>query len=114
MGDLSKPKHEEGLTLKERPKTKRPRLYRVVIHNDDFTTMEFVVFVLVEIFHKTQTEATQLMLQVHTKGLGICGVFTYDVAETKVQQVTEAAQDHGHPLLCTMEPDDSTSPSDEA
>jgi ATP-dependent Clp protease adaptor protein ClpS len=96
---------EGDVDLQERKKTQRPRLFRVVLHNDDYTTMEFVVYVLMEYFHKTQTEATQIMLHVHKKGKGICGRYTYDVAETKVQQVTHDARENGHPLRCTMEPD---------
>lgn len=102
-----KPKEErEGeLALRERPKTRKPRLYKVLLHNDDYTTMEFVVWVLIEYFSKTRTEATQIMLHVHTKGVGVCGVYTYDIAETKVARVMDAAKEHGHPLMCTMEPE---------
>ncbi|MBW2734741.1 MAG: ATP-dependent Clp protease adapter ClpS [Deltaproteobacteria bacterium] len=94
------------LAVEERKKTKRPRMYQVVLHNDDYTTMEFVVYILMEIFNKTNTEATQVMLHVHTKGKGICGLYTREIAETKVQQVMEAAQEFGHPLRCTMDPED--------
>ncbi|MCC6750065.1 MAG: ATP-dependent Clp protease adapter ClpS [Deltaproteobacteria bacterium] len=106
---MSKPRtgsdrrEEEGLGLKERPKTKKPSLYKVLLHNDDYTTMEFVVYVLTEIFNKDQTEATQIMLHVHHKGVGVCGVYTYDVAESKVQKTIDLAREHGHPLMCTME-----------
>ena len=106
------PKRRTGrqgdLEIKERPKqrTERPKLYKVILHNDDFTTMEFVVLILMEIFNKTRTEATQIMLHVHTKGRGVCGAFPRDVAETKVSQVGETAREAGHPLLCTMEPAD--------
>lgn len=97
---------EDGdLELVEKPKTKRPRRYHVVFHNDDYTTMEFVVHVLMKFFHQSETEATQVMLQIHHKGYGIVGVFTRDVAETKVKQVTDYAKENGHPLRCTAEPE---------
>lgn len=86
-----------------RPKLKRPSLYRVVLLNDDFTPMEFVVEVLQSIFGMERTRATRVMLEVHTKGKGVCGVYSYDIAETKVAQVTSVAQQQQHPLLCTME-----------
>lgn len=105
---MSKPdrksERREGVAVKDRAKTKRPRLYKVLLHNDDYTTMEFVVQVLVEFFNKSTTEATQIMLHVHTKGVGVCGVYPYEVAETKVARVTERARQEGHPLMCTMEP----------
>jgi len=85
------------------PKVKRPPLYRVVLLNDDFTPMEFVVDVLQTIFSMERTRATQVMLEVHTKGKGLCGVFSYEIAETKVAQVMSLASQHQHPLLCTME-----------
>jgi ATP-dependent Clp protease adaptor protein ClpS len=86
-----------------RPKLKEPSLYRVVLLNDDYTPMEFVVDILESIFSMDRTSATQVMLEVHTKGKGICGVFNYDIAETKVAQVSGLATQHQHPLLCTME-----------
>jgi len=86
-----------------RPKVKRPPLYRVVLINDDFTPMEFVVDILESVFGMERTRATQVMLEVHTKGKGICGVFNFEIAETKVAQVMSIAQQHQHPLLCTME-----------
>jgi ATP-dependent Clp protease adaptor protein ClpS len=98
-------KKEGDLGLAERPKTQEPRRYQVVLHNDDYTTMEFVVLVLERFFYKTETEATQIMLQVHHKGYGIVGVFTRDVAETKAAQVMDFAKEHGHPLRCTAEPE---------
>ena len=87
----------------ERPKVKRPPFYRVVLLNDDYTPMEFVVDILETVFSLDRTRATQVMLEVHTKGKGICGVFNYEIAETKVAQVMALAQQHQHPLLCTME-----------
>ncbi len=90
-------------TEEARPKVKRPSLYRVVLINDDFTPMEFVVEVLQSIFGMERTRATRVMLEVHTKGKGVCGVYSYDIAETKVAQVSSIAQQQQHPLLCTME-----------
>jgi ATP-dependent Clp protease adaptor protein ClpS len=92
-----------GLVTKTRPKTKKPSLYKVLILNDDYTPMEFVVLVLEKYFSKGREEATRIMLHVHHKGVGICGVFTYEVAETKVTQVMDFSRQHGHPLQCTME-----------
>jgi ATP-dependent Clp protease adaptor protein ClpS len=86
-----------------KPKVKPPSLYRVVLINDDFTPMEFVVDILESVFGMVRTRATQVMLEVHTKGKGICGVFSYEIAETKVAQVMSIANQHQHPLLCTME-----------
>lgn len=96
---------EEGVAVQERPATKRPRRYRVLLHNDDYTTMDFVVWVLMQYFHKNRTEATHIMLQVHSKGVGTCGSYARDVAETKVENVNQAARENGHPLQCTMEPE---------
>ena len=94
----------EDLVLDERRKAKRPRLYKVLLHNDDFTTMDFVIDVLVRYFHKTMAEATRIMLEVHQHGLGVAGIFTYEVAETKVAQVTAEARQVGMPLRCTVDP----------
>lgn len=95
--------NDTGLATKVRPKTKKPSLYRVLLLNDDFTPMEFVVHVLERFFSKTGEQATQIMLHVHNNGVGECGVFTYEVAETKVTQVMDFAQKHQHPLQCVME-----------
>ena len=86
-----------------RPKLKEPPLYRVVLINDDYTPMEFVVDILESIFGMERTRATQVMLEVHTKGKGVCGVYNFEIAETKVAQVMSIAQQHQHPLLCEME-----------
>lgn len=86
-----------------RPRLKKPPLYRVVLLNDDFTPMEFVVEVLEGIFGMQRTRATQVMLEVHTKGKGVCGVFGFEIAETRVAQVMSIAEQQQHPLLCTME-----------
>jgi ATP-dependent Clp protease adaptor protein ClpS len=88
-----------------KPKTQKPSLYRVLLLNDDYTPMEFVVYVLEQYFHKSREEATKIMLHVHQYGVGVCGVFTYEVAETKVAQVVDTARRHQHPLQCTMEKD---------
>jgi ATP-dependent Clp protease adaptor protein ClpS len=98
--------HADGYDLaveEARPKLKRPPLYRVVLINDDFTPMEFVVDILESVFGMERTRATQVMLEVHTKGKGVCGVFNFEIAETKVAQVMGIAKQHQHPLLCTME-----------
>jgi len=106
MSDSDKNRDDEpntGLVTKTRPKTKKPSLYRVLLLNDDYTPMEFVVFVLQRFFNKNQEDATRIMLHVHQNGVGVCGVFTYEVAETKVAQVIDEARRHQHPLQCTME-----------
>ncbi len=92
-----------SVVTKTRPKTKKPSLYKVLILNDDYTPMEFVVHVLERFFAKPREEAVQIMLHVHRHGVGVCGVYTFEVAETKVTQVIELARRHQHPLQCTME-----------
>jgi len=99
------PQTGEGTLTESRPRTRPPRLFRVLLHNDDFTTMEFVVSVLVRYFHKSETEATRTMLEVHVKGNGVAGIYPRDQAETKVTQVTTEAEREGFPLLVTMEPE---------
>jgi ATP-dependent Clp protease adaptor protein ClpS len=89
--------------LQSREKVKKPALYRVLLLNDDFTPMDFVIKVLEDVFHKTKAEATDIMLHVHQRGAGICGVFTFEIAETKVAQVASLAKANEHPLQCTME-----------
>ncbi len=86
-----------------KPRIKEPPLYRVVLINDDYTPMEFVVSILESVFGMERTRATQVMLEVHTKGKGVCGVYNFEIAETKVAQVMGIAKQHQHPLLCTME-----------
>jgi ATP-dependent Clp protease adaptor protein ClpS len=96
--------HEGGLAVEEaKPKLKPPKKYKVVLMNDDFTPMEFVVQILTSFFAMDQEQATQVMLMVHTKGKGVCGEFSYQIAETKVEQVNNYSREHQHPLLCTME-----------
>lgn len=97
------PRQGGDTELEERQKTRTPRLYKVIFHNDDYTTMEYVILVLVQFFHKTDTEAFHLMLTVHKKGKAAVGTYPRDVAETKVAEVTRHAQEHGMPLLLTVE-----------
>jgi ATP-dependent Clp protease adaptor protein ClpS len=92
-----------GLATRTRPKTKKPSQYKVLLLNDDYTPMEFVVHVLKAFFQMNTEQATRVMLHVHQKGVGICGVFTYEVAETKVNQVMDFAKKNQHPLQCTLE-----------
>ncbi len=95
---------DAGLTVQSaRPKLRRPPLFKVLLLNDDYTPMEFVVLVLKVFFGMNEDRATQVMLHVHTRGMGVCGVFTKDIAETKVAQVNDYARSHKHPLMCTME-----------
>ena len=92
-----------GVVVQSKPKAKKPSMYKVIMLNDDYTPMEFVVMVLERFFNKSNEEATRIMLHVHQKGVGVCGVYTYEVAETKVTQVMDLAQQHQHPLQCTLE-----------
>ena len=96
---------ERGVAVKSRPKTKKPSMYKVLMLNDDYTPMEFVIYVLESFFSMSHDEATQVMLHVHQKGVGVCGVFTYEIAETKVNQTMDLAQKNEHPLQCTIEKD---------
>jgi ATP-dependent Clp protease adaptor protein ClpS len=92
-----------GVVVKPRPKTKKPAMYKVLMLNDDYTPMEFVVHVLERFFQKSRDEATRIMMHVHRRGVGVCGVYTYEVAETKVTQVMDLARQNQHPLQCTIE-----------
>jgi ATP-dependent Clp protease adaptor protein ClpS len=106
MSDQDRPNDDgpqTGVVIKTRPKTKRPSMYKVLMLNDDYTPMEFVVHVLERFFGKNREEATRIMLHVHQRGVGICGVYTYEVAETKVTQVMDLARQNQHPLQCTIE-----------
>jgi ATP-dependent Clp protease adaptor protein ClpS len=94
---------EVGILTRTRTKTKKPAMYRVLLLNDDFTPMEFVVHVLERFFSKNKEEATEIMFQVHRRGVGVCGVYTFEVAETKVNLVMDYARKNEHPLQCTME-----------
>ena len=92
-----------GVVVKARPKTRKPAMYKVLMLNDDYTPMEFVVHVLERFFSKSRDEAQRIMLHVHQRGVGVCGVFTYEVAETKVTQTVDYARKNQHPLQCTLE-----------
>lgn len=92
-----------AVATRAKPKTKKPSLYRVLVLNDDYTPMEFVVYVLENFFNKSREDATLIMLHVHQNGVGVCGVYSYEVAETKVAQVLDLARRNQHPLQCTME-----------
>jgi len=106
MSDYPEPINNDDLALETaRPRLKRPPLYRVLLLNDDYTTMDFVVQVLRSIFHLSEEKASQIMMHVHQKGAGICGIFTREIAESKVEQVLQLAQQNQHPLQCKMEPD---------
>ena len=107
------PNHDIGLAVEEAsPKLKRPSMYQVVLLNDDYTPMEFVVHILQAFFSLELEQATRVMLKVHTEGKGVCGVFTRDVAETKAQQVNMYSRENEHPLLCEVEIADSSNPED--
>ncbi len=94
---------DADVAVKPKAKTKKPSMYRVLLLNDDFTPMEFVVIILQKIFRKKSPEATEIMLQVHNNGVGCAGIYTYEVAETKIEQVMNLARKNEHPLQCTME-----------
>jgi ATP-dependent Clp protease adaptor protein ClpS len=106
------PKHPDynddggtGLALKPRVRTKKPAMYKVLLLNDDYTPMEFVIYILERYFNKSGDEATKIMLHVHQRGVGVCGIFTFEIAETKVSQVMDLAKKNDHPLQCTIEKD---------
>ncbi len=106
-----RPKPQKGGSVavstrsKTEHKTKKPRMYKVILLNDDFTTMDFVVHILEKFFHKSRAEATYLMLTVHHKGRAVVGIYPFEIAEMKVQQVITYARKNGHPLMCIMEPE---------
>jgi len=111
-GGGRRPEHPDdpGVTTAEpktktKPKLERPKLYKVLLHNDDYTPMEFVVLVLVNVFHKSESDATSIMLHAHTRGYAVAGVYTFEVAETKVAETLKLAEQSQFPLLCTMEPE---------
>ena len=97
------PELEEEIDSQIRDETDEPPMYKVLIHNDDYTTMDFVIEILILVFNKPPEEAVEIMLNVHRKGIGVCGVYTYEISETKVETVHALAREHGFPLKCTME-----------
>ncbi|MFP4476228.1 MAG: ATP-dependent Clp protease adapter ClpS [Desulfatibacillaceae bacterium] len=99
------PDNDQQVREQSTTKTKKPSLYRVLLHNDDYTTMDFVVWILQTVFHKGLAESTRIMWRVHKAGVGVCGLYTYEVAETKVGAVHELARKEGFPLKCSMEPE---------
>ncbi len=103
MGDRPIEERDHGVVTESEKKLKPPPLYRVLLHNDDYTTMEFVVQVLQHVFHRSAAEATQIMLHIHRNGIGVAGVYTYEVAETKVSVVEAMARHYEFPLKCTLE-----------
>jgi ATP-dependent Clp protease adaptor protein ClpS len=99
------PENDEGLLTKERTKTQKPPMYRVLLHNDDYTTMPFVVYVLQNIFQHNEDDAYRIMMAVHRQGLGVAGTYTFEIAETKMTQTVRLARANEFPLLCTIEPE---------
>lgn len=97
------PQFDEEVLTQEDQQVEKPPLYRVLLHNDDYTTMDFVVYVLVNIFHRSENDAINIMLAVHQQGVGVAGVYTREIAETKINQVHNLARAHEYPLMCTME-----------
>ena len=95
--------HDVGVVTESQKQVKKPPLYKVLLHNDDYTTMEFVVYILQTVFHKSEPDAVRIMLAVHQQGVGVAGVFTYEIAEAKVNKVTQLARAKEFPLLCTLE-----------
>ena len=98
-------RRQEGVAVQERAKTKRPPLYKVLLHNDDYTTKEFVVMVLQAVFHKSEVDANRIMLHVHENGIGVAGVYPYEVAETKIAKTLALARRYEYPLQLSMEPE---------
>lgn len=105
MSSETEKDEQSGVATVRKEKLQAPRMYKVLMHNDDYTTMEFVVLVLQKFFNKNTNDAHTIMLEIHTKGFGICGIYTYEVAESKVAKVTKYARENGHPLKCSTEPE---------
>ncbi len=95
--------HKGSISVKTKPDVKEPRLYKVIIHNDNYTTMDFVVWVIMDVFHKSAAESTKIMLEVHNNGAGIAGIYTYDIAVTKISKVHALAKEYDYPLRCSAE-----------
>jgi ATP-dependent Clp protease adaptor protein ClpS len=104
-GGPPKTKEERGVALKERTRTRKPPMYKVLLHNDDYTTKEFVVLILESVFHRTEAEATNIMIHVHESGVGIAGIYSYGVAETKMAKTMSLAKRYEYPLQLSMEPE---------
>lgn len=107
-GDEDHHDHKNGdslLAAPTKPALKKPRMFKVLLLNDDYTTMDFVIMILEDVFYKSREEAVRIMMHVHQKGKGVCGIYSRDIAESKVQQVIEIAKDYDHPLQCTLEPE---------
>lgn len=99
------PSDEGAVATESEQRVQRPPLYSVLVHNDDYTTMEFVVMVLMQVFHHSEPKAAQIMLQVHQKGIGVAGIYTYEIAESRIAKVERLAKEHEFPLRCTMQPE---------
>ncbi|MDD4972837.1 MAG: ATP-dependent Clp protease adaptor ClpS [Bacteriovorax sp.] len=96
---------EGGTSTVIKNKVELPKKYKVLLHNDDYTTMEFVIFILQGVFHKTIEEAEKIMMEVHRTGIGLCGIYTFEIAESKSKKVERLAREHAHPLMCSIEPE---------
>ncbi|MFG1515441.1 ATP-dependent Clp protease adapter ClpS [Halobacteriovorax sp. ZH3_bin.1] len=105
MNTIFSTEEDGDVALEDKVRVKKPSKYHVILHNDDYTTMEFVIWVLMHIFNRGQEEAMKIMLDVHNNGRGVCGTYSYEVAETKMNKVMSEAKKEGHPLLCTVEPE---------
>ena len=105
MSDRTRRKNEEKEDVLTRDRVEEPKKFKVILLNDDYTTMEFVVWVLMNVFHHSQAQATRVMLHIHNNGHGVAGIYSREVAETRVAQVEQVAREHGHPLQCIMEPE---------
>lgn len=103
MSDQDQTYHESDSSVIEEVRVKRPKKYKVILHNDDYTTMEFVILVLKVVFHKSLGEAEKIMMEVHNKGQGVCGIYSYEIAESKSKKVELMAREQNHPLKCTIE-----------
>ena len=105
-GDDAGFKREGGVVVEERTRTKKPPMYKVLLHNDDYTTKEFVVMVLQHVFHRSEAEANRIMLHVHNNGVGVAGIYPYEIAETKVAKTMQLAKRYEYPLQLSLEPDE--------